>query len=83
MAALRVISRALFWLLVAYWVVFIGYTVKNLVAGGPGIAVVWYRHISGGAFQWNWGVFLIQQVVILSVTLASGFFGWRHVNSRP
>jgi hypothetical protein len=77
MPALRTISRGLFWLLVAYWLVFVGYTIKNLVVGGSDAAVVWYRHISGGAFQWHWGVFFAQQAVILGVTLASRFFGWR------
>ena len=77
MAALKIISRGLFCLLVAYWVVFIGYTVKNLVAGGPDAAVVWYRHISGGVAPWRWGVFVVQQAVILGVTLATRFLGWR------
>lgn len=75
MAAFRVILRGLFVLLVAYWSIFVGYTIKNLVAGGPGEAVIWYRHISGGAFQWDWRVFVIQQAVIVAVTLAAWFFG--------
>ncbi len=77
MAGLRVISRGLFWLLLVYWLGFIGYTIKNLVTGGPSAAVIWYRHISGAAFQWSWGVFLIQQIAILALTLATWFFGRR------
>jgi hypothetical protein len=79
MAAFRVILRGVFWLLLVYWLIFIGYTVKNLVAGGSGAAVIWYRHISGGAVKWDWRVFLLQQGVILAVTLASWFFGRRPV----
>ena len=83
MSALRIISRGLFWLLAAYWVVFIGYTIKNLVAGGSDAAVVWYRHIAGALFlwQWHWGVFLIQQIATLAITLAAWFFGWRRQRS--
>jgi len=38
-AILRALRRVFIWLLGAYWLVFIGYTIKNLVAGGPGAVV--------------------------------------------
>jgi hypothetical protein len=64
-------------LLIAYWVVFISYTIMHLVTGDPGAVVVWYRHIAGAPFQWSWGVFLAQQIGILAITLALCFFGRR------
>jgi len=77
---LRALRRVFIWLLGAYWLVFIGYTIKNLVAGGPGAVVGWYKHIShmpGLSFRWDWRVFLIQQVVMLAITLMLWFFGRR------
>ncbi len=71
----RLLRRGLIWLLIAYWVVFVGYTIMHLVTGGPGAVVVWYRHIAKMPFQWNWGVFLAGQIVILAITVALCFFG--------
>ena len=65
----RLVRRGLILLLGTYWVAFVGYTIKNLVAGGPGAVVVWYRHIAGAAFQWDWRVFLAQQVLTLAITV--------------
>ena len=77
MAALRIFLRGLFWLLLAYWLTFIGYTIKNLATGGPNAAVIWYSHISGEVFKWDWRMFLFRQMVILAITLAAWFFGKR------
>lgn len=63
--------------LVGYWVIFIGYTVKNFVTGGPSAVVAWYKHISQRPFepQWSWGVFWASQAAILLITFAVCFFG--------
>ena len=78
---LRSLRRGLMWLLIAYWAVFIGYTIKNLVQGGPEAVVRFYRHIlymHAGAQQvpteWNWGPFLAAQAVYLAITLALIYF---------
>jgi hypothetical protein len=74
---LRSLRQALIWFFGLYWVMFIAYTIKNLVEGGPHAVVIWYRHISGGAFRWDWRVFLAQQVTMLAITLLLWFFGRR------
>ncbi len=55
---LRLLRRGLIWLLIAYWVVFVSYTIMHPITGGPGAVVVWYRHIARTPFQWNWELFL-------------------------
>lgn len=74
---LRALRRVLIWFFCAYWVMFIGYTIKNLLIGGPRAVVVWYRHISGGAFRWDWRVFMAEQLAIFAITLILYFFGQR------
>jgi hypothetical protein len=76
-AILRLFRFVLLWLLAVYWITFVGYTIKNLAAGGPVAAVTWYKHISGAVFEWNWGVFLARQFAILVLTLTIWFFGRR------
>jgi hypothetical protein len=71
---LRMVRRVAIWLLTAYWLIFLGYTIKNFVEGGSTAVVGWYKHISGNPFQWHWGVFLLQQIVMLALTLALYFF---------
>ena len=83
MVALKLVSRLLFWLLVAYWLIFVSYTIKNFVVGGASAAVAWYRYIDQGLFQWHWGTFLIRQIVILAITLTTWFFGWRPTGGGP
>lgn len=78
--ALRSVCRAVLWLLVAYWVTFFGYTIKNLIAGGPGAVVAWYKHIShteAVSLRWDWRVFLAQQIGMLAITWMLWFFGQR------
>jgi hypothetical protein len=70
----RFLRRFLLWLLVAYWVVFVGYTVTHLITGGPAAVVVWYRHIARMP-QWNWAVFLAGQIIVLAITLTLCFLG--------
>jgi hypothetical protein len=76
----RLVRRGLIWLLIAYWVIFFGYTIKNFAVGGPAAVVIWYRHIShvsGKPFQWSWSGFLARQFAIFAITLALWFVGRR------
>jgi hypothetical protein len=73
----RLLRRGLFWLLIAYWVVFVSYSIMHLITGGRGGVVMWYRHIARAPFQWNWSVFLAGQMVIVAITVALYFFGRR------
>ena len=69
------------WLLIAYWVVFIGYTITYWITGGPSAVVGWYKHISIPPFHVDaplkWEKFLGGQVAILAITVALWFFGRR------
>lgn len=76
-AILRLLRRGLMWVLIAYWVIFVSYSIMHLVTGGPNGVVVWYRHISRAPFEWNWGVFLAGQMFILAVTVVLFIFGRR------
>jgi hypothetical protein len=83
---LRLLRRGLIWLLVFYWVIFVGYTVKLVVTGGPSAVVAWYEHITGPYLQWSWRVFFIQHGAILAVTVVLCLFGRRHdsgVSGKP
>lgn len=73
-AILRVLRRSLMWVLIAYWVIFVSYSMMHLITGGPGAVVVWYRHIARAPFQWNWEMFLAGQMLILAATVAVYFF---------
>ena len=88
MNVFKIISRLLLlgltWLLIAYWVAFIGYTIMRLVTGGPSAVVVWYMHIThvnGAPVQWSWSAFLARQIGILAITLALCFLGRHNPNS--
>lgn len=76
----RSLRRGLLWLMILYWLCFIGYTIMHLVRGGPGSVVAWYMHIThidGVPFQWSWTAFLARQIGILAITLALVFLGRR------
>ena len=86
--------RFLFALFVAYWAIFLIYTMKNLVIGGPKAVVAWYEHIDTHIVRtesttetfglsirsWDWKLFLERQVAILVLTAAVSVlvFRWRH-----
>jgi hypothetical protein len=79
----RLVRLGLIWLLAAYWVIFAGYTIRNLLTGGTRAVVAWYVHISSGnglPFQWGWRGFLAQQLAVFAITLALWFVG--RANSR-
>jgi hypothetical protein len=69
-------------LFIAYWVIFIFYTVEKFVTGGSSSVVGWYRHIDSSIVQqgdglffakWSWEKFLVRQFAILAITLALYF----------
>jgi hypothetical protein len=90
---IRFIVRLLFALLVAYWVIFLGYTIEKLTVGRTAAVVGWYQHVSspfipiddgrgGVGFRvdaWSLRSFLIRQLVILVITAAVAIpvFRWK------
>ena len=73
----RGIFRLFRFVLIGYWVVFIGYTIKNFMTGGQLAVETWYRHVSQRPFetQWGWGVFWAQQAALLLITILVCLFG--------
>jgi hypothetical protein len=78
----RLLRRCLMGLFIAYWVIFIFYTVEKFVTGGSSAVVGWYRHTDSSVVQrgdgwfltkWSWETFLIRQFAILAITLALYF----------
>jgi len=72
-AAFRFFRLALLGLLIIYWSVFLFYTLKNLVTGGPRAVALWYMQNEGGVHlpsHWSWSTFVLKQIVILAITLA-------------
>ncbi len=76
-ATFRLLRRGLIWLLILYWAGFVGYTIRNLAAGGPSAVVGWYMHINGDLVDWKWGRFLARQGAIIGLTVALLIFGRR------
>jgi len=76
------LRRTLLFVLIAYWMGFIGFTIEKLAAGGLRAVVGFYIHIAGAPFEWNWKVFLAQQLTILAITLVLCFFEWRLLSAR-
>jgi len=70
----QTVRRIVLWLLIAYWLVFVGYTIMHLITGGPIAVVAWYRHLARTPFQWNWAMFLAAQTAILAVTVVLYLF---------
>jgi len=78
----QLLRRCLMGLFIAYWVIFIFYTVEKFVTGGSNAVVGWYRHIDSSVVQrgdglfftkWSWEKFLVRQFAILAITLALYF----------
>jgi hypothetical protein len=82
--------RCLMGLFIAYWVIFIFYTVAKFVTGGSSAVVEWYKHIDSSPLvqrgegwfltKWSWEKFLAKRFAILAITLALYFVERR---SRP
>jgi len=62
----QLLRRCLLGLFIAYWVVFVFYTVEKFLTGGSSAVVGWYEHIDSslvhqgdGWFltKWSWGKF--------------------------
>ena len=45
---LRAVVSSLFWILIAFWAIFLVYSSVYLVEGGADRVLHWYMHISGG-----------------------------------
>jgi hypothetical protein len=78
----QLLRRCLMGLFIAYWVIFIFYTVETFVTGGSSAVVGWYRHIDSSLVQrgdgwfltkWSWEKFLAKTFAILAITLALYF----------
>jgi len=84
--ALLFLRRFLLFLLLIYWVAFIGYTVAKLIQGGPGrvVAFYWYTLCENRLepCQWSWQVFLTAQFTYLAITLLLCLFEWRSLRKR-
>ena len=84
---IRLVIGFLFWMLIASWAVFVFNTIYYLATGGPERVVHWYMHISGGIqilsvsngtavvrlTPWNLRRFLVNQIVLLAITVALYF----------
>jgi len=62
-------TALVFWILIAYWLVFVGYSLTISLNRGPHNLIAWYSHIAGLQFHWNWMKFLAGQITILVVTV--------------
>lgn len=67
------LGRLLLSLLLAYWIIFVVYSIGRMVTGGPGAVVAWYAHIETGGDavflpHWNPVVFLLRQLLIAVIT---------------
>jgi len=70
---IRLLGRLLLALLLAYWVIFILYSIGKMVLGGPHAVVAWYAHLEaeGSAVflpHWNPVAFLLRQLLIVGIT---------------
>lgn len=90
---LRFSCRLLFAFLMAYWVIFVFYSIEKLIVGGPDAVVGWYQDVSspltsiddgrgGVGFRvepWSLWSFLMRQLVVLAITaaLAVPVFRWK------
>jgi hypothetical protein len=75
----QLLRQCLMGLFIAYWVIFIFYTVEKFVTGGSSAVVGWYRHVDSSVVprgdgwfltKWSWEKFLAKQFAILAITLA-------------
>jgi len=87
---MRLLGVLLFAVLVAYWVAFVFNTLEREITGGPQAVLAWYRHVGStplrsgpdGRFsfpRWSAARFLMQQGVLLAVTVGL----WFAVLRRP
>ncbi len=83
---IQVLRRSLLGLLIAYWVIFICYTVEKFITGGSSSVVGWYGHIDASVLhrgdewylaKWSWETFLVKQLAILAITLSLHLFEQR------
>jgi ABC-type nitrate/sulfonate/bicarbonate transport system permease component len=81
---IRLLGLVLLAVLLAYWLIFAVYTIKNLILGGPHAVLAWYMHVDGGYLhiesdgkiiipQWSAAKFVLQQGILLAVTVGLWF----------
>lgn len=80
--ASRFLLQLLLAVLIAYWAVFVGYTISNFSRGGSQAVIGWYQHMSAtsvltegslGFHSWKPIRFAIDQIVIVALTGAVWF----------
>ena len=64
--------RCLLALLIAYWAIFVLYSVLNLSRGGPNAVLRWYEHVtmegSPLIVPMNWTLFVFDQLFLVAAT---------------
>ena len=81
---IRLLGLVLLAVLLAYWLIFAVYTIKNLILGGPHAVLAWYEHLDTGnrysasseglGFpQWSAAKFVLRQGILLGVTVGLWF----------
>jgi len=72
---LRLLLGCLFFILIAYWVVFITFTITLFISGGRDRVIHWYMHISsvGIQFRWSWKEFVARHIANLAITVSLYF----------
>ena len=70
---IRLLGRLLLALLLAYWAIFIVYSIGKMLLGGPHEVKAWYEHIeSEGSVvflpHWSATAFLLRQLLIAAIT---------------
>jgi hypothetical protein len=92
---MRLLGLLLLAVLLAYWLLFAVYTIRNLILGGPQAVLAWYEHLETGnrysasseglSFpQWSAARFLLRQAILLAITVGL-WFGVRprQIGLRP
>jgi len=66
---LRLLVSCLFWILIAFWAVFLSTSVFYFVSSGPSLVVHWYTHIDSAHAHWSAWAFLGRMLANLVITL--------------
>ena len=70
---IRLLGRLQLALLLAYWVIFIVYSIGKMVLGGPHEVMRWYEHIESEGNvvflpHWSATAFLLRQLLMVAIT---------------
>lgn len=69
---MRLLRVLLFAVLMAYWGIFVLYTVEKAITGGPHAVIAWYEHVETEgdlSRRWNAERFLLTQTAALAITV--------------